>query len=392
MSASANHRDASKITGGAAPGDAVRFVLLDSGNVRSTFALTADRLVIGREDENDIVLADPRVSKCHAAITVEGGEVVLQDLGSSNGTRVNEHKVRAQSLMPGDIIRIGHTVILCLTKRMPGRGPSAKAHGFIVGDVPGEGWVSLPVSDVPLLAGRAPEAVIRASAPESAEFMAQIVDVPGGAQFTDLTSKVPRCAVLTDGQCLDLGEIQLEFRVSGSGLRKRRGTPLPQSASDPHAPAKPPAPAPKARGQARPAARDTVSFLAETGQLSKELEREADFADAAPPAHPVPNRPASTPRSGRCALTGLTGPHQGQSFSIPAEPFTLGRAPGCSLRLDDEEVSRCHARIVRVEGDVVIEDLRSANGIFLNGRRVKRHPIKPGDRIRIGRSEFLVHL
>jgi pSer/pThr/pTyr-binding forkhead associated (FHA) protein len=41
---------------------------------------------------------------------------------------------------------------------------------------------------------------------------------------------------------------------------------------------------------------------------------------------------------------------------------------------------------------VVIEDLKSGNGVFVNGAAVRRTPLKPGDVIRIGSTEFLVHL
>lgn len=65
---------------------------------------------IGREG-SDINLADPEVSRRHATIRVEGGQLAIEDLGSTNGTFVNGDRVQGvQSLSEGDEVRLGNTV------------------------------------------------------------------------------------------------------------------------------------------------------------------------------------------------------------------------------------------------------------------------------------------
>lgn len=62
----------------------------------------------------------------------------------------------------------------------------------------------------------------------------------------------------------------------------------------------------------------------------------------------------------------------------------LGRIPACDILIDDTKASRRHAK-VRVEGSVAeIEDLESSNGTLLNGKRVQRRTLRPGDVIQIG--------
>jgi len=68
-------------------------------------------LTIGRGPDCDLVLSDPTVSKRHLQVTRQGGQVVLSDLGSTNGTRVNGAGVRERALADGDEIHLGATVL-----------------------------------------------------------------------------------------------------------------------------------------------------------------------------------------------------------------------------------------------------------------------------------------
>ena len=66
----------------------------------------------------------------------------------------------------------------------------------------------------------------------------------------------------------------------------------------------------------------------------------------------------------------------------------IGRADECELRLGGQFVSRHHALIVLANGEVFVEDLKSFNGTIVNGSKIKRHQISPGDRIKIGDYEL----
>lgn len=64
-------------------------------------------LIIGRLSESDIVISNPNVSRRHAELRRAGNDVVIVDLGSTNGTRVNGMLVTRQRLNPGDEISVG---------------------------------------------------------------------------------------------------------------------------------------------------------------------------------------------------------------------------------------------------------------------------------------------
>ncbi len=70
----------------------------------------AGQATLGRGTGADIVIADAAVSRVHAAVRVDGQTVVLEDLGSSNGTTVNGQLITAPwRLAPGDVVSLGST-------------------------------------------------------------------------------------------------------------------------------------------------------------------------------------------------------------------------------------------------------------------------------------------
>lgn len=69
-------------------------------------------ITIGREEDNDIQLNDERVSRVHAKIQEDRGQVILTDLNSTNGSRVNGHPVQLRVLRPGDHLQLGRCTLL----------------------------------------------------------------------------------------------------------------------------------------------------------------------------------------------------------------------------------------------------------------------------------------
>jgi hypothetical protein len=67
---------------------------------------------IGRASESELALKDPRASRMHARVHARDGHLVLTDLGSTNGTRVNGQRIREVVLGDGDVISIGETELV----------------------------------------------------------------------------------------------------------------------------------------------------------------------------------------------------------------------------------------------------------------------------------------
>lgn len=79
------------------------------------FPLSKDRLVIGRGQDCDIQVDLDSVSRNHASIIVKPGEVRVDDLGSTNGTYINEQLIKSKALSNGDLVQTGNAIFKFLT-------------------------------------------------------------------------------------------------------------------------------------------------------------------------------------------------------------------------------------------------------------------------------------
>lgn len=79
----------------------------------------------------------------------------------------------------------------------------------------------------------------------------------------------------------------------------------------------------------------------------------------------------------------VEGNDKGMKFKLTGTTMTLGRREDNQVSINDPNVSRYHAQIV-FEKEWWIEDLRSTNGLFVNGKKVKKSSLKTGDEIKIG--------
>jgi pSer/pThr/pTyr-binding forkhead associated (FHA) protein len=71
-------------------------------------------------------------------------------------------------------------------------------------------------------------------------------------------------------------------------------------------------------------------------------------------------------------------------------PVMIGQSPDAAVRLDDQWVSRHHCQINAVKGTLVVRDLGSVLGTFVNGLNVSTAMLMPGDRLTVGVTSFLV--
>jgi len=86
-------------------------------------------------------------------------------------------------------------------------------------------------------------------------------------------------------------------------------------------------------------------------------------------------------------VLNLNGAVQGE-FPLDKERITIGRKPDNDIQIDNLAVSGKHALIITILDDSFLEDLGSTNGTYVNGKLIKKHALKNGDVVAIGKHEL----
>jgi len=124
--------------------------------------------------------------------------------------------------------------------------------------------------------------------------------------------------------------------------------------------------------------------------------------ETAPPCATEPDRTRILPTESAAAfkpipapansiwLYVVEGPDIRQAFPQGVHAQVLGRKGDSDIQLNDPRVSRRHAKLEVVEGKLVLTDLGSLNGTFVNGSRVAEQELKTGDLVKVGETVFEV--
>ena len=86
-------------------------------------------------------------------------------------------------------------------------------------------------------------------------------------------------------------------------------------------------------------------------------------------------------------LEFILGPMANQTLSLTEEVTTIGSVAGNTVVLADPAVSRKHAGIRKIDGAYELADFGSTNGVYVNGHKVPKKTLEPGDIIRVGNTE-----
>lgn len=86
-------------------------------------------------------------------------------------------------------------------------------------------------------------------------------------------------------------------------------------------------------------------------------------------------------------VLSMNGAVQGE-YELDKERVTIGRKPENDIQIDNLAVSGKHALVITILDDSFLEDLGSTNGTYVNGKLVKKHALKDGDVVAIGKHEL----
>ena len=112
-----------------------RLVRVDPDGTVAEYIFDQPTIRIGALDDNDLILDDDKVSRCHANVYCDGDDVFIEDLNSTTGTWVNRVRVRTAFLQSGCSIRVGNTTLTfsALNDRHEAAPPAHESLGALVG-------------------------------------------------------------------------------------------------------------------------------------------------------------------------------------------------------------------------------------------------------------------
>lgn len=302
--------------------------------------LSKDIFILGRASTCDLLLLDSEVSRQHAQISLVHGQLYLTDLASRNGVWLEAKRIPSQQgtlIRTGQSFRIGKFT-LSLDLPQPSLADSQIAQPisrtpyvlcYRQGDAD---WQELPIQTKGLVIGRAVDCDLQLDYAEISRHHARLNLKPDGIWLTDLGSTngtqvddrplPPRKpTLLRIGQAFSLGGFNLQVDARPTGAA------IPQPGAAPRSPEK--------------------TFIA-----------------------PHIMRQATAPYALDLGAFGHVA---------------IGRAPDNDLILNHPVVSCYHAEIERLGTRFRLRDLRSTNGVFVNGQRVEREIwLKDQDTIQIG--------
>src|SRR5437763_2968263 len=103
----------------------VKLVLLSAGMAGRSHELKVDKTTIGRLEDNTFQIPEPSVSSHHCEVLLNGNDVVIKDLNSTNGTFINGDKISESKLKPGQVLRLGQIELRLETDATAAAGAAA---------------------------------------------------------------------------------------------------------------------------------------------------------------------------------------------------------------------------------------------------------------------------
>jgi len=338
--------------------------------------------IVGRSKQADLCLQEGFVSRRHARLWLESGRLMVEDLGSANGTFVNgERLTQPVRLAPGDCVTFDafdyfveaiaprfHGDPNATGLEVPVAQGDAGIEDFSENEVTGAAqFGKSPPPSTADSAATQPMAAVALELPlaslDDPEFDLDI-EAPGESAF-DLTGE---SATLPPAP--DQGRYDAEQQKPEPPPRQ----PLPSRSPVVHAPDQPPS-----------------SVLAATVDM-----RSGESRAAPPPtqmmsasAEHATQGPSTAGDASAPALLATSGPLEGSLIHLEPGRVLLGRGVECDIWIDHPAVSRQHLEIFLSGGRCRIRQIDGAQGALLNGNPVGDAELIPGDVLRVGSVEFV---
>jgi pSer/pThr/pTyr-binding forkhead associated (FHA) protein len=329
-------------------------VVLRAGGVMDTFGLDDQLHLVGKSASCDLRLDDELASRNHLIVQILRDQHYLIDVKSRRGTLLNGESVIQAPLRHGDVIQVGKTVILYLSKGVPSifhlplhpLNPSkdVPVAATVTSEPPagegaqlaltGQDGLKLTSSGKNALIGTHSACAWRLSGEGVAMFHGQVTWVSGEPQLRDLGSEMgsfvnreaTQQAILADGDVVQIGHHTFTVQLSGS------------------------------KGSAA-------------------AERQTPASEKA------------------IYMTCIRGPDRGgtQGIATDGPPLLLGHGADVDLQVHDSAVADRHAAVSAEAGRFLVRDITGRKSTVINGAPAREGKVVPGQLFKVGHDVFLVH-
>ena len=358
------------------PGATLHILLRDASMIERD--LIKDETKIGKGPHNDIILSDLSVSGSHAMISFTNGDYLIADLGSRNGTLLNDVKITEQrKLHHGDLIKIGHCKITFRLKDAEDT-VSVKRTLLLDPNEPPPPPIPPPVPKTPALTE---EALVPALVSSGLVAQSEVERLRGAGEKgrtlcralleEKLISEIGLRDVIS--RTFNIPPVDLKIMdVDASAavvlrypfLHEKIVCPVVGQASDRLTIA-----------TADPTDKATID------EIERITQKKATLRLATPGEIKAKLSSYFTPR-----LIGVTPSGEKIEALLNQTEIEIGKAPHNRLAIADPTVSSTHAIVIVRDGGYSIVDLGSSNGTFINGARLgnEAHTLQHGDKIQLG--------
>ncbi|MDS3862239.1 FHA domain-containing protein [Thermosynechococcaceae cyanobacterium BACA0444] len=320
------------------------------------FPIAQDTLTIGRTPENTIILADRSVSRQHARIEWHNGGFSITDLGSTSGTRINYRPLSphtSESLNDGDLIQIGDSVLRFSLERPEQSQPRASRVPSVL--VRTEAWAQEFILEMPM---------VLLGSHSSVDILVDTIGI--APVHIRLQEQSEHCLITY------LGDAPQGLMSGGQPVTEwqlRKGETI----------------------NLGPAATLTYEGL----KLPEQIKRERVWLDRLAATQMALTGDQNIPVATEVGLpeeVDLTTPMKTVALSR-LNTLSIGRDSSNDLVIEHPSVSRFHAKIDRQQGSLVLTDLESCNGTFVNGKAITEvTSLRVGDVIRIGSDRLILNI
>src|SRR4051812_5104221 len=100
------------------------------------------------------------------------------------------------------------------------------------------------------------------------------------------------------------------------------------------------------------------------------------------------SRISERPTGKEACLVVIYGSELGKKYNLNAASLVIGRSSKCDIQIDQESISRNHSKIVNTGKSILVRDLGSTNGTYVNDELIDEYTLRDGDLVKIGRTIF----